>query len=71
MPQSQKRTREPEKPFTFEDEELTCCDCRQSFVFTVGEQEFYSKKGFSNRPRRCKECHQKHKAAKDSQTPRR
>ena len=40
----------------FEDKSLVCKDCGQEFVFTAGEQEFYSVKGFQNEPGRCKEC---------------
>ncbi len=40
----------------FSDRTLTCCDCGNEFTFTVGEQEFYSSKGFSKDPRRCPEC---------------
>jgi hypothetical protein len=60
-----------EKPFSLvEDEELTCVDCKTPFLFTVGEQEFFTSKGFTNRPKRCKACHTAHKAKKDSVQPR-
>ena len=39
-----------------EDKVLTCVDCGKEFVFTVAEQEFYAQKGFSNEPKRCKDC---------------
>jgi hypothetical protein len=35
---------------------LTCRDCGKEFVFTAGEQEFYSQKGFLNNPVRCPDC---------------
>ncbi len=35
------------------DKTLTCVDCGNEFTFTVGEQEFFASKGFSNEPRRC------------------
>jgi len=38
------------------DETLVCKDCGKDFIFTVGEQEFYAEKGFTNKPARCKEC---------------
>ncbi len=38
------------------DKTLTCKDCGAEFVFTVGEQEFYEEKGFTNEPVRCKAC---------------
>jgi CxxC-x17-CxxC domain-containing protein len=46
----------------FEDKILTCADCGNEFVFTAGEQEFYAEKGFSNTPKRCKECRQAKKS---------
>ncbi|MGL5767145.1 MAG: zinc-ribbon domain-containing protein [Sarcina sp.] len=39
-----------------EDKKLTCVDCGEEFVFTVGEQEFYKEKGFNNEPKRCPSC---------------
>ena len=41
---------------TYEDRTLTCCECGTTFLFTAGEQEFYSQKGFQNEPRRCPDC---------------
>jgi CxxC-x17-CxxC domain-containing protein len=35
---------------------MVCVDCNRPFVWTAGEQLFYSEKGFSNPPKRCKEC---------------
>jgi CxxC-x17-CxxC domain-containing protein len=37
------------------DRTLTCRDCGQQFVFTEGEQAFYTERGFSE-PTRCKPC---------------
>ena len=47
---------------SFEDKTLQCSDCGQEFVFTTGEQEFYSSRGLQNEPRRCAECRQARKA---------
>jgi len=44
------------------DKNLTCKDCGNGFVFTSGEQEFYSGKGFPD-PVRCGDCR---KIKKDS-----
>lgn len=44
-----------------EDETLKCRDCGDEFVFTVGEQEFYNKMKFENKPVRCKPCRDKRK----------
>jgi CxxC-x17-CxxC domain-containing protein len=51
---------------TFTDRTLTCADCNASFVFTAGEQEFHSSKGFSNDPRRCPECRSARKASRNA-----
>jgi len=38
------------------DKNLTCRDCGKTFVFTVGEQEFYRSRGLQHEPSRCPEC---------------
>lgn len=43
---------------------LVCRDCGKEFAFTVGEQEFYSQKGFLHTPVRCPECRQARKKAR-------
>ena len=40
----------------FQDKNLTCSDCGNTFVFTAGEQQFYQEKGFAHEPRRCRDC---------------
>jgi len=49
---------------SFVDRTLTCSDCGAQFTFTVGEQEFYQSRGFTNEPRRCPECRAARKAAR-------
>lgn len=49
-----------------QDIKIVCKDCCKEFTFTVGEQEFYKEKGFSN-PVRCKDCIEKRKAEKNAQ----
>lgn len=49
-----------------QDEKLICKICGAEFVFTVGEQEFYNEKGFTNKPNKCKAC----RDAKKQQQPR-
>lgn len=44
------------------DKTIICKDCKNEFVFTVGEQQFYAEKGFTNEPVRCAECRKKRKA---------
>ncbi len=40
----------------FEDKNISCIDCDKDFIWTVGEQKFYSDKGLQNPPKRCKDC---------------
>lgn len=42
------------------DRALTCRDCGNEFVFTAGEQDFYTSRGFSD-PQRCPTCRQARK----------
>jgi CxxC-x17-CxxC domain-containing protein len=46
----------------YNDKTLVCRDCGQSFTFTVGEQEFYASRGFTNEPTRCPDCRAARKA---------
>lgn len=39
------------------DIEIVCVNCRNTFVFSVGEQKFYEEHKFPN-PKRCKTCRQ-------------
>ncbi|HTH51915.1 MAG TPA: zinc-ribbon domain containing protein [Pyrinomonadaceae bacterium] len=41
---------------TFEDRPIQCIDCRETFVWSSGEQSFFYSKGLSNPPKRCKPC---------------
>ena len=50
----------------FEDKALVCQDCGKEFTFTAGEQAFYKEKGLDNEPKRCKECRDKRKAAREN-----
>lgn len=45
-----------------EDKTLVCKDCNSNFTFTVGEQQFYAEKGFTNEPARCPECRKARKS---------
>ena len=47
-----------------QDKIIVCQDCGEEFTFTVREQEFYEEKGFSNEPKRCKNCRDKRKEEK-------
>jgi CxxC-x17-CxxC domain-containing protein len=45
------------------DKALSCADCRQEFVFTASEQQFYADRQFTE-PRRCPSCRASRKAAR-------
>ncbi len=47
----------------YQDQNLTCRDCGNAFVWTASEQKFYADKGFANAPVRCPAC----RAAKKAQ----
>jgi CxxC-x17-CxxC domain-containing protein len=49
----------------FQDRPIICLDCKNEFVFTAGEQEFYDRKGFREVPKRCKPCRDSRKAKRD------
>src|SRR2546426_1983096 len=40
----------------FQDRMLRCVDCATEFIWTAGEQHFFSDKNFKNEPKRCKAC---------------
>lgn len=46
----------------FQDTNILCVDCKQDFIWTVGEQVFFRDKGLQNPPKRCRKC----KLAKNS-----
>ena len=50
------------------DKTIACIEpgCGMSFIFTAGEQSFFSKQGFSAEPRRCKACREKRKATREN-----
>ena len=43
-------------PVELADKTINCVDCGTPFVFSVGEQEFFASKGFTNEPKRCTSC---------------
>lgn len=47
----------------YTDQTLSCVDCGRTFPFTASEQEFFSIKGFMNKPSRCGDCRAARKAA--------
>jgi len=44
-----------------EDKKIVCKDCGKEFMFEVGEQQWFSEKGFVE-PSRCKACRKVRKA---------
>ena len=50
---------------TFNDKSLNCADCGQEFIFSRNEQAFYAERGFTNEPKRCKNCRDKRKVSRD------
>ena len=45
----------------FNDKSLNCVECGSEFTFTKNEQAFYAERGFTNEPKRCKNCRDKRK----------
>jgi len=41
----------------YQDQQITCSDCQNTFEFTASEQAFFEEKGFTP-PKRCKPCRQ-------------
>ena len=42
----------------YEDKNLTCQECGQTFVFTADDQSYHAEKGYTNEPKRCPTCRQ-------------
>lgn len=51
---------------TLSDQTLTCCDCRNGFLHSVKDQEFYAQQGFTA-PKRCRPCRQAKKERNNAQ----
>ncbi len=43
---------------SFQDKDIKCSECGNSFTFTAKEQEFFASKGYTNEPKRCPTCRQ-------------
>ncbi len=54
----------------YEDRSLTCRDCSEEFIFSSGEQAFFSSKGLLNDPQRCPACRAAAKQARTAGGPR-
>jgi CxxC-x17-CxxC domain-containing protein len=40
----------------FEDKSILCQRCRQPFIFSASEQEYFALKQLQNEPKRCQNC---------------
>ena len=47
---------------SYEDKTIDCADCGQQFVHSAEDQARYAERGFTNEPKRCRECREKRKA---------
>ncbi|MCK4661164.1 MAG: zinc-ribbon domain containing protein [Phycisphaerae bacterium] len=47
---------------SFEDKNITCVDCGQEFVHSAEDQGRYAERGFTNEPKRCRQCREQRKA---------
>ncbi len=46
---------------SFEDKNIECADCGQEFVHSADDQARYAERGFTNEPKRCRDCREKRK----------
>ncbi|MCL0054088.1 zinc-ribbon domain containing protein [Dehalococcoidia bacterium] len=41
---------------SYQDRNLTCVECGQSFIFSADDQSYHAEKGYTNEPKRCASC---------------
>lgn len=46
---------------SYEDKTMVCADCGQEFIHSAEDQARYAERGFTNEPKRCRECRDKRK----------
>ena len=46
----------------FSDKSIQCSDCGATFTFSADEQELFESRGYTNEPKRCRECRDARKA---------
>ncbi len=46
----------------FEDKNIVCSDCGEEFVHSAEDQSRYAERGFTNEPKRCRNCRDKRKS---------
>ncbi len=51
---------------SYSDLTLVCRDCNSRFMFTAGEQNYYSQHGLQHQPTRCPNCRQARKSNQDA-----
>ncbi len=44
-----------------QDKILICVDCKEEFAFTIGAQEYFAERGFTEEPKRCRTCYADYK----------
>ena len=45
----------------YEDKMIVCADCGQEFVHSADDQARYAERGFTNEPKRCRNCRESRK----------
>ncbi|MBX3394579.1 MAG: zinc-ribbon domain containing protein [Phycisphaerae bacterium] len=48
---------------SFDDKTIVCADCGTEFVHSAEDQARYAERGFTNEPKRCRDCRDKRKAS--------
>lgn len=51
----------------FQDRILICVDCKEEFAFTIGAQEYFAERGFTDEPKRCRTCFADYKQKESKQ----
>ncbi len=57
-----RKAEEEEAVASGEAKKLVCSDCGQEFLHSAQDQAYYAERGFSNDPKRCRNCREKRKA---------
>jgi len=47
---------------SYQDRNLTCVECGQSFIFSADDQSYHAEKGYTNEPKRCTSCREARRA---------
>ena len=48
----------------FQERDLTCVECNQTFVFSADDQQYHADKGYTNEPKRCPSCRQARRSSR-------